>query len=91
MPSKITEVEVSKEKISIWHPKKGESGFVISLSSGGWLSGIYDSVESAILGAKYDLLMKHEFYEMQKRVNHYDKENRLITVDDFKGLEFFIG
>jgi len=87
MPSKITEVEVSGNMVNIWHPKKGESGFVISLSSGGWLSGIYDSVESAMLGAEYDLLMKPEFYEMQKRVNHFDKENRLISVDDFKDLE----
>lgn len=86
MMQKITEHEVSGETIKVWHPQDNE-GYSIYFGSGGWMTGTYDSVESALIGAECDLKLIPEFYEMQKRVNYFDKENRLITVDDFEFLK----
>lgn len=85
--NKITEHKVLNEKVSVWHPKDDEKGFVISLTSGGWLSGIYDSVESALKGAEMDLNSNQSFHKMRKEVNYYDKGNRLISIDDLLKIE----
>ena len=74
-------------RIRVYRPKKQDKGYQIAIASGGWLKGLYDSIESALLGAKYDLMLNEDFYEMQKRVNHFDREDRLITVNDFDFLE----
>lgn len=74
-------------RIRVYHPKKQGKGYQIAIASGGWLKGLYDSIESALLGAKYDLMLNDDFYEMQKQVNHFDREDRLITVNDFDFLE----
>lgn len=76
---KITTHTVDGEAVNVWHSDEGLS---ISFESGGWMKGTYDSVESAILGAKLDIMGCVEFYEMQERVNHFDKGNRLITKSD---------
>lgn len=85
--NKITEHDVEGEKVLVWHPTPESIGFSISLEAGGWLTGVYDSIESALIGAKCDIDCIAEFYEMQKRVNHFDREDRLITVNDFDFLE----
>lgn len=55
------------------------------MKTGGWLPGVYDSEESAELGAKACFEDEHKFVtEIQQPINHCDKENRLITVNDFK-------
>lgn len=82
----ITGHLVCKEKIKVWHPKNNESGFSISMASGGWLVGSFNSVESAIKGAEHNLKLTPSFFEMQKRVNHVNQENRLIVLEDFDGL-----
>ena len=69
--------------VLMWHPDCDSEGYSISLKDGGWLKGIYDSIDSAILGAERDLNFDNEFYIMQERVNNFKKENRLITVKDF--------
>lgn len=84
---KTTVHDVCGDSVRVYHPKKSEKGYQIAVASGGWLKGLYDSIESALLGAKYDLMLNEDFYEMQKRVNHFDREDRLITVKDFEFLE----
>lgn len=84
---RITEHNVEGEKVLVWHPRPDSKGFAISLEAGGWLTGVYDSIESALIGAKCDIDCIAEFYEMQKRVNHFDRGNRFIAVSDFDFLE----
>jgi len=86
---KITKHNVNGTIVKVWHPneKHDVPCFQISIDSGGWLIGSYDSIESAILGANCNLMMNESFYKMQKRVNHDDRENRLIMMDDFDCLE----
>lgn len=84
---KTTKHDVDGEKVCVWHPTPDSKGFSVSLETGGWISGSYNSVESALIGAKCDIDCISDFYEMQKRVNHFDRENRLITVNDFDFLE----
>ncbi len=84
---KLTTHSILDTDINVWHPKEGESGFAISMSEGGWLTGVFDSVESALMGAKLDLELVSEFYELQKKVNHVNMENRLITVNDLLELQ----
>ncbi|WP_428613828.1 hypothetical protein [Pseudoalteromonas sp.] len=81
---KITEHSVCGEIVLVWHPKPDDDGYCISLKSGGWLKGTYDSVDSALIGAKFDLELNEGFYLMQERVNHFDKEGRLISISDFE-------
>lgn len=85
--NKATIHNVDGEDVRVYHPKKSEKGYQIAIASGGWLKGLYDSIESSLLGAKCDLMLNEDFYEMQKRVNHFDREDRLITVKDFEFLE----
>ena len=84
--SKITIHNISGEDIKVWHPNKRHDNpcYQISMESGGWLCGAYDSEEAALMGAEQDLKLNPAFYAMQKRVNYYDMENRLITIDDFE-------
>lgn len=85
--NKVTEHNVLNEKVLVWHPKKHQEGFSISLSSGGWLCGTYDSIESALKGAELDLKLNDSFHKMQKDVNHYDKSDRLISMDDLLKID----
>ena len=78
----VTEHYVSDSIVNVWHPTEYGDGFSISLKHGDWLVGLYDSVESALAGAECDLRTIPEFYEMQKRVNYFDMENRLISLED---------
>ncbi len=50
------------------------------------MTGIYDSIESALMGAELDLSCDEGFYKLQKEVNHFDKGNRSLTVNDLKPL-----
>jgi len=83
----MTEHDVNGLIVNVWHPMNGSAGFSISLKSGGWLIGSYDSVESALVGAECDLSLTTGFYEMQKRVNHFDREDRLISIEDLNLLK----
>ena len=80
--------EVEGRLLKIWSPMgeaPGLQGYVIS-DEGGWLDGIYDSKEAAIMGFK--LTMQPNGYEklakMNKRIVHYTNEDRPITVKDFE-------
>ena len=84
--NKLTEHIVSGTCVLVWHPKPPETSFSISLKSGGWLVGRYDSIESALAGAFLDLYLIEEFYNLQKEINHFDKQNRLITLSDLEDL-----
>lgn len=77
---------VNGSKIKLWHPNKDSEGYSISFASGGWMCGLYATVEAALLGASYDLECSEEFYKMQERVNSVYKENRLITIEDVMNL-----
>lgn len=72
--------------ILVWYTTVGEPCYCISLKSGGWLTGFYDSVESALVGADFDMDCMQSFYTMQKEVNHFDQGNRPITMEDLKKL-----
>lgn len=85
MNHKITEHIVDGESVNVWHPQQND-GFSVSMTSGGWLTGTYDSVESALMGAKLDINLNPSFYKLQKEVNHFDKGNRTLTVNDLKSL-----
>jgi len=84
-----TEHDVIGLTVIVWHPTKDDVDFSISLKSGGWLVGLYDSVESALVGAECDLRSIPEFYEMQKRVNYFYNENRLISLEDLNLVSGF--
>jgi hypothetical protein len=71
---------VNGSNIKLWHPNKDSEGYSISLASGGWMCGLYATLEAALLGASYDLECSEEFYNMQDKVNSVYKENRLITI-----------
>jgi hypothetical protein len=86
MIPKITEHNVDGDMINVWHPKGDETSYSISFGGGGWMVGSYDSIESALMGAELDLLGDVDFYDLQQRVNHFDKEDRLITVKDLQPL-----
>lgn len=85
MRPKITHHTVNGEPIEVWKSKDDDS-YSISYGFGGWMVGSYDSIESALMGAELDLLGDVDFYDLQKEVNHFDKGNRLFTVDDLKPL-----
>lgn len=85
MRDTITEHTVKGEPIKVWR-SEDEDGYSISYGLGGWMTGIYDSIESALMGAELDLLGDVDFYKLQKEVNHIDKQNRLLTVKDLKPL-----
>jgi len=78
----ITEHYISGSIVNVWHPAEDEVGFSVSLKSGGWMVGLYDSAESALVGAECILRLTPGFYEMQKRVNYFYNENRLISLED---------
>lgn len=84
--NKLTEHIVNGTRVMVWHPKPTETSFSISLKSGGWLVGSYDSVESALAGAFLDLYLVEEFYTLQKEINRFDKQNRLISLSDLEDL-----
>jgi hypothetical protein len=77
---------VKGSEIRVWHPNKDAEGYSISSASGGWMCGLYETLESALLGASYDMECNEDFYEMQERVNSVYKENRLITIKDIMEL-----
>lgn len=85
--SDITEVTVEGEPVNIWHPDYKDSlpydGFSISYSRGGWMPGIYDSIESAKEGARMCFTGREtELVEIKDRVNNYKLGNRAITLED---------
>lgn len=81
----ITHHTVKGEPIKVWK-SKDEEGYSISHGGGGWMIGVYDSIESALMGAELDLLNSVDFYDLQREVNHFDKGDRLLTVNDLKPL-----
>ncbi len=85
MQPTITTHIVNGDEILVWKSKDGDS-YSISYGGGGWMTGGYDSIESALMGAELDLLGNVDFYDLQKEVNHFDKCNRLLTVNDLKPL-----
>ena len=81
--NKITEFEHEGDKYNIWHPAKNDHGFCISFFAGGWMPGTYDSMDSAKLGIKACNINEHKFVtEIQQPINHFDKGNRGISIDD---------
>jgi len=44
---KISHHKVNEAEITVWHPNEDVESFSISMSSGGWLPGNFDSIESA--------------------------------------------
>lgn len=73
--------------VILWLPEDLNQGISVSLKSGGWLVGSFDSVPSALKGAEYDLDLNEAYYALQKKINHVDQENRLITIDDLASLD----
>ena len=74
-------------EIVVHHPnvKKGDSGFSISYIYGGWMPGVFDSVESAIIGGQCCFIDESRFVnKVQQPINHVDRGNREITIDDMK-------
>ena len=70
-------------EVIVHFPSKNSEGFSISYIHGGWMPGIYDSVESAIRGAECCFKDESLFVKTIKDpINHYDKGNRLITLSD---------
>lgn len=90
-PPKITECVISNEPVNIWHPRKNSDlpydGFSISHGHGGWMTGTYDSIESAKEGFRLCMIDESKVSKLSKKVNHYDKGNRAITLDDLKGID----
>lgn len=81
--TKITNHTVDGEEVNIWHPEKDSSGYSISSDSGSWMPGTYDCIESAELGAKACFINESKFVtELQQPINHFDKQNRLLTIED---------
>jgi hypothetical protein len=62
-------------------------GWVIA-DDGGWVDGSFDSAETARAAAAiaYEPETAAAYAEMQKRVNHFDRENRLITQADLDSV-----
>ena len=79
---KCEEIEVDGKKLTLWLSEK-QVGVTIS-DEGGWICGVFDGRESAIKG--FELTFKPNGYELlaeiNKRVNHNNNENRLITLND---------
>ena len=49
------------------------------------MPGSFDSVESALLGAAACFEDEKSFVlEVQQPINHFDKQNRLITINDLQ-------
>mgnify|MGYP006148668125 CR=1 FL=1 len=84
--AKIENYLVCGEKIKVWHPETIGAGFCISMGTGGWLDGSFDSIESALKGAEHNLKLTAVFFEIQKKINHVDQENRLITLNDLADI-----
>lgn len=85
MQPTITTHIVDGEPIDVWKGENDEN-YSIHYGGGGWMTGIYDSIESALMGAELDLSCNEDFYDLQKEVNHFDKGNRSLTVNDLKPL-----
>lgn len=87
MKPKMTEVIVEGESINICHPEESSDqsydGFSISYGPGGWMPGTYNSVESAIEGAKWCFTGREcELVKIIDQVNNYKLGNRSITLED---------
>ena len=86
---KFEEVKVGRRKLKLWYsPEDDEldyAGYSIS-DSGGWLSGTYDSKESAIAGFKFLIKNGYDITDTLRDVNNYTKGNRAITLEDIKGV-----
>jgi len=74
---------IDGDEVYLW-PPSGHEGWTIS-DSEGWLDGVFDSEESAIMGFKLSQCAAGyaKLSAICKKVNHIDRENRLITCDDF--------
>lgn len=71
----------------IHHPTKKSPGYSISYVHGGWMPGIYDSIESAIKGFECCIIDECRFVEeIQKPINHFDKGNIFISVADMESF-----
>jgi len=82
---KIIEHNVNGVPVNVWYPEQDNQGFNISYGPGGWMPGIYDSLEAALLGANACLIDEARFVkEVQQPINHVDKGDRLITEEDIK-------
>jgi hypothetical protein len=91
MPPKITECMVSGEPVNIWHPEKNSDlpydGYSISYGHGGWMTGTYDSIESAKEGARLCFIDESKVANLSDEINHFDRGNRAITLEDLKGVD----
>ena len=68
-------------------PEEDSPGYAISFISGGWMPGIYDSVESALKGAHCCFHDEGKFVkEIQQPINFFNRGNRLITIGDMDGF-----
>lgn len=82
-PPEITVHTVGDESVNVWHPDQESVGFCISCADGGWLPGTFDSVEAALRGAELCFEDEYKFVtEIQQPINHFDKQNRQITIED---------
>lgn len=83
----MNKVEIHGD-IKVHYPSKDDSGYCISYIHGGWMPGVYDSVESAIKGGECCFIDEHRFViDIQQPINHFDKENREITLKDMEGFD----
>lgn len=79
--------------IVVHHPSKKpqdylDEGYSISFVDGGWMPGVYDSIESAIRGGECCFIDVSRFVvDIQQPVNWIDKGARLITLSDMEGFE----
>jgi hypothetical protein len=62
-------------------------GFLVSHHGGGWMPGVYDSKEAALLGVECCRKDEIRFIkEIATPINHCDFEFRLITTSDMDGF-----
>ena len=78
--------DLSGYNISVHQDKEAENCYSISEKDCGWLIGLYNSIPAALMGAALDLEQDAVFNELQKEINHFDKHNRLITIEDHAPL-----
>lgn len=78
----ITRHSVDGVVIAVWHPENPTDGYSISYDSGGWMNGLYDSVQSALIGAALDIVNPCLMSEIVNKINNVNGQNRLISAED---------
>lgn len=76
-------VDVNGRSLKVWIPNDEKEGYSIS-DYGGWISGIFDGIDSAIEGFKLTFSPDgHEkLFALSNKINNVNGENRLITLGD---------